>query len=323
MNKVSIILPVYNVAGYLPQCLDSILAQEHTNWEAILVDDGSTDTSGEICNDYAAKDPRFRVIHQSNAGAANAKNAGLEAVSGAYVAFLDSDDYVEPNWLSKMLDTMESTGSDVVECSFTKEYLGFGEPGNAGDYGAAEFDAESYLAQYLDVWTNSLFWNKLYRADLTKSIRFRRERRCIDDEFYTYKVVSGAGKIVRIPDALYHYRQRKSSAMASLKNKRQIAADAPEVLIERYRWIRERFPRLEKNYLRHDVDIMLYFAQLSHTPETMKAFRRIARYYLGQALFKFPGAVSLLNAVKLQFVSPKVLLREQQQNTVNTDSYYP
>ena len=93
---ISVVVPVYNVADYLPACLDSILSQDYDALEVILIDDGSTDASGAICDDYAARDSRVRVIHQKNGGAAAAKNAGLRAAGGEYLSFVDSDDYLEP-----------------------------------------------------------------------------------------------------------------------------------------------------------------------------------------------------------------------------------
>ena len=106
-NLISVIVPVYNVAAYLPQCLDSILQQDHEALEVILIDDGSTDCSGEICDGYAAADSRIRVIHQKNSGAAAAKNAGLRAATGEYLVFADSDDFVEPGAYSYMLRTLQ------------------------------------------------------------------------------------------------------------------------------------------------------------------------------------------------------------------------
>ncbi len=321
--KVSIVIPVYNVEKYLPECLDSVLKQSYVNWEAILVDDGSTDGSGKICDDYSAGDPRFRVIHQVNAGAANAKNTGLDHVTGACVAFLDSDDWVEPDWLETLVVTAKERQADVVECDFQKEYIGRSEIVNRWD--AETFTAETYLAQYLSNWTCSLFWNKLYRADLMKDIRFRRERRCIDDEFFTYKVVSGAEKIVRTGRVLYHYRQRASSAVFSVNNQLQITDDIHEVLIERYRWIASRFPMLRRNYLMHDVDTLLYLANHAvYACETANKFGRICRFYLKESILHYCGHVNLLYALRLQMIPTAQLLREKEPaKKENPSECYP
>ena len=322
---ISIIVPIYNVARYLPECLDSILAQTEPNWEAILVDDGSTDDSGSICDAYVQNDPRFRVIHQENSGAANAKNAGLDAAEGEYVAFIDSDDWVDPDWLEKMLSALESSGADVAECDFTKEYRNCSEPGNTASYSAGVFPSQEYLGIYLSNWSCSLFWNKVFKRKLTQNIRFRKERRCIDDEFYTYKVLSNAKKIVRIEDSLHHYRQRASSAVSSSKNRLQITDDSLEILIERYNWISSRFPELRKIYLKHDIEIMFYFAQaFDFCDETRLKFRKITGYYLGQCLRYIPDFLTLRYVLRLRMMDfSKLPSQAKTKASVDISSYYP
>lgn len=108
-DLISVIIPVYQVADYLPECLDSVLSQDHRNLEVILIDDGSKDDSGTICDRYAAADDRVKVIHQKNSGAAAAKNAGLRIATGEYLSFVDSDDYLEPNVYSYMVSCRAET----------------------------------------------------------------------------------------------------------------------------------------------------------------------------------------------------------------------
>ena len=117
-EMISVIIPVYNVAAYLPECLESILVQDYANLEIILIDDGSTDDSGVICNNYAQKDARVKVIHQKNGGAAAAKNAGLRVATGEYLAFADSDDYLEPDAYSHMMMLLKQSGADAADSSF-------------------------------------------------------------------------------------------------------------------------------------------------------------------------------------------------------------
>ena len=302
MKAVSIIIPVYNVSKYLRPCLDSVISQTYNELEIILVDDGSTDESGAICDEYAGQDSRFVVIHQQNAGAANAKNTGLDQATGDFVAFIDSDDYVESDWIEKIVNTAENYDADVVEFDFDKVYRNRSEGGNRYPE-ISVYTPEEYLGQYLDNWTCSLFCNKLFRRELVLDVRFRKERRCIDDEFFTYKAITGAKRIVRIPDVLYHYRQRASSAVSSQKNRLQIADDALEIMIERYNWIRKYFPRLQKVYLSHDVDIMFYFArEFVFTKEVAKKFRKTAKFYLRESIFCSRDRLTLLYAARLQIL---------------------
>lgn len=327
MDLISIIIPVYNVEAYLNDCLTSIAAQSYPHFEVIMVDDGSTDTSGQICQTYSDKDPRFKVIRQANAGAANAKNAGLDAAQGEYIAFIDSDDWVEPDWLKKMITTAKKTNADVVECSFLTEFTNRSEPGNdVNTFGAAQFTTEDYLRHYLQLWTCALFWNKLFKASLLSNIRFRKERRCIDDEFFTYKAVSGANKVVRISDCLYHYRQRRSSVMQKEETLLQRTADSIDILAERYQWISLRYPGLVMDYLRHDVDTLLYFATAYPFHEkAIASFRKTAKFYVTECFRHYPGKLTLYYALKARFFQRKAFRCASSCQLPDKDlaSYYP
>lgn len=323
-KKVSIIIPVYNVQRYLVECLDSVIGQTYHNLEIILIDDGATDESGKICDKYAELDDRIKVIHQSNQGAANAKNVGLDTMTGEYVTFIDSDDFAEPDWVEYMVCALEGTQADVVECNFILEYINKIAPGNNNLFFNKEFTNEEYMAQYLDNWTCSLFWNKLFRRELTEKIRFRKERRCIDDEFYTYKIFAKAKKIIRIDNVLYHYRQRISSVVTSEKNQHQITDDALEVLIERYTWIKKCFPKLTTTYLKHDIDILFYFRNsLLFTNDTVRKYKKIRRYYLKECFMHYPGRVTVQNMIMLMGVKRDYLLRNKEiESSIDREEYF-
>lgn len=323
MKKVSVIIPVYNVETYLPQCLDSVLAQTYSELEILLVDDGSTDLSGKICDEYRNRDSRICVFHQKNQGAANAKNTGLDYFTGEYVTFLDSDDYVEKDWIETLINVAENLNAKVVECNFKKEFVEYSEEETGCTEPYKIYTSEKYMEQYLEHWTCSLFWNKLFEATLVKDIRFRKERRCIDDEFFTYKLLTKATKIVQINRVLYHYRQRKSSAVTSDKNKYQIADDALEVLLERYYWVGNSYPNLRVKYLQHDVDIMFYFAKFNFKEDTTKKFKRISWEYVKESIKHWPGIQTMINLVLLLQISKKELLtvKEEQENK-NLSEYF-
>lgn len=119
---ISVIIPVYNVEKYLHRCLDSVIEQTYKNLEVILIDDGSTDHSGEICDDYAAKDVRIHVIHQENQGVSAARNKGLDTAKGEYIAFVDSDDYILPEMYAKMLECIIENNVDFCVCQWQYEY---------------------------------------------------------------------------------------------------------------------------------------------------------------------------------------------------------
>ena len=323
MKTVSIIIPVYQVAAYLPQCLDSVLGQTYHDLEILLIDDGSTDGSGEICEKYAAADHRIRLVHQENAGAANAKNKGLDLATGGYIAFADSDDYVEPVWIEKMVNALEEAGADAAECSFLKEYTDHTEQGNDETFANQLFTGREYMSQYLDRWTNSLFWNKLFRAELTKETRFRKERRCIDDEFYTYKVVGTAQKVVRIKEELYHYRQRASSAVFSPEKALQRTNDALEIMIERYQWIRQRYPELKKYILQRDVSNLHFFAtSFPFSNEAVKVFRTITKYYSFECIKRKMGWPLFRDTTMLFRYTNRALLKMKETDSATVSELF-
>ena len=122
---ISIIVPIYKVEEYLPRCIESILNQTYQDFELILVDDGSPDLSGDICDVYAETDPRIKVIHQENSGISDARNEGLSRAKGEYISFIDSDDWVHPEFLQQLLYTIEKYDADIAECGkiLTPEYI--------------------------------------------------------------------------------------------------------------------------------------------------------------------------------------------------------
>ena len=325
-QTVSIIIPVYNVERYLPECVDSVLAQTHQNLEVILIDDGSPDNCGAICDGYAARDNRVRVIHQTNAGAANAKNAGLDQAQGDYIAFMDSDDWAEPEWIERLLQTAQEQEADVVECNFRMDYVGSSEYGNDPDtFREAVFETEEYLRHYPSRWSCALFWNKLFRASLLTDVRFHRERRCVDDEFFTYKAVTGANRVVRIGDALYRYRQRRSSVTQSEKTLYQRTVDDIDILAERHQWMKCHYPAIAMDYLRHDVDTLLYFAgAYPFDRRAIQRFRITARYYFLECLRQFPGKVIFFYALRALLYRERNFAAGQIRNAAQADveKYY-
>lgn len=321
MPIVSIIVPVYNVSAYLPDCLNSIQQQTVQDWEAILVDDGSTDSSGSICDQYAANDSRFRVIHQTNAGAANAKNTGLDKVTGQFTAFVDSDDTVSPKWLETCLNVLKT--ADVVEYGFDRHLVsGYDSiPALAPE----EFSAEGYLNQYLNHWQCCLFWNKVFRSNILKDIRFRKERRCIDDEFFTYKAVTFARNIIRITDVLYHYRKRVSSVTHAQSMLYQKTVDSIDILSERYQWINNYYPKIAADYLRHDVNMLLYFsASFPFNEAAISRFYETAKFYFRECLRHYPDKLTCYYSLRTLFFKKKNFQRELpvQSSDSNTDDCF-
>ena len=259
MKIISVIIPVYNVEKYLSECLDSVINQTYKNLQIIIVDDGSTDFSGKICDVYAEKDNRITVVHQKNAGAGAAKNTGLELIDGDYFSIIDSDDYIELDMYEKMVNSLEKYNADIVQCLFRNVFVNDSFDRKykiKGNYPKV-LTSKSFLKEYLYDWKYAIFWNKLFKSSLLKEIRFPVGRK-IDDEFFTYKLVCSAKKVVNIDDILYNYRMRKTSVMNENDSDRLIY-DRIDCFIERYNYISNVYPSLKKNYILKLYDDLIYF----------------------------------------------------------------
>ena len=164
-NVITIIVPVYNVQNYLEACIDSILAQTYQALEIILVDDGSTDSSPAICDRYAQKDSRVRVIHKENGGAASAKNEALKVATGKYLTFVDSDDWIEPDAMAYMQELLELHQAQVVQCCFRDVFVDY----SRDRFFLTEFrsfDVMEYLRRFTEDWTCGLHCAKLFYREL-------------------------------------------------------------------------------------------------------------------------------------------------------------
>ena len=207
---ISVIVPVYNVAKYLPQCLESIICQSYQDLEIIVVDDGSTDESGKICDEYALKDKRIRVYHLENQGLSAARNYGIAKAAGEYIAFLDSDDWIEPDMYKILFDLAEQTGADIVTCRFYQEYQNKTEESFGPE--------KQFVVEGSDILHTYIFqrgicrdsWNNLFRTDLFRSIRFP-EGRSYEDYAIKPQLLQKAKKMVYTPACLLHYRNRENS----------------------------------------------------------------------------------------------------------------
>lgn len=215
MAEVSIIVPVYQVENYIRQCVDSILAQTFTDFELILVDDGSKDQSGQICDEYAEMDKRVKVIHKENGGLSDARNRGMDQMVGKYFMFVDSDDYIAPTIVECLYKNIVNQNADIAVCNFLYYFEDEREKNFSTNIkseilsGKEVFYSRKNERNY-GIWT--VAWNKLYRRDKLGKIRFRFGK-YHEDEFWANEIYQINIKIVTIPECLYYYRQRDNSIM--------------------------------------------------------------------------------------------------------------
>lgn len=218
-QMISVIVPVYNVKPYLKKCLDSIIEQTYRDLEILVIDDGSTDGSGAICDDYAKKDSRIKVFHTGNQGLSAARNLGLDKAKGEYFGFVDSDDWVEPNMFEVLLNRAVITDSEAICCGYYRQYTKHFTIHQIVET-ETRIEGEELICATMKGNVIALYaWNKLYKRDLFDNCRFP-ENMLFEDIATTWKLLIKCHRVTCVPDALYHYNIRKDSIgnTKSMKN---------------------------------------------------------------------------------------------------------
>ena len=213
---ISVIVPIYQVEAYLEECLDSILNQTYRQLEIILVDDGSPDRCGEICDRYASQDSRIQVIHQTNQGLSAARNAGMDIATGEYISFIDSDDYIDSHFYEKMEQGFQDyPEAPIITCLAYRDEEGFITQHTHKNTNQPEFHSTLTFCEDCILGKMSVVvWNKLFCSELLKSIRFRVGRN-FEDFLFLHDLSpilkKYSGEVVTIPHYLYYYRIRQGS----------------------------------------------------------------------------------------------------------------
>ena len=213
-DVISVIVPVYNVSAYLPECLDSILSQDYEKLEVILIDDGSTDDSGAVCDAYAQRDGRIRVIHQKNRGLSGARNAGLDAAEGEWIAFVDSDDTITPDFCAKLYHAAQETGAQMVVCNYRQVDEALTPIREQYLHVRREVLTPEQALEHSTLLPYMVVWNKLYHRSIFAQLRFA-EGTLNEDTLLIAYAYEKAEKIANIPDAMYLYRKVAGSIVNS------------------------------------------------------------------------------------------------------------
>lgn len=226
--EISVIVPIYRIEKYLPQCIESLLNQSFLNFELILVDDGSPDNCPKICDDYSKKDARVKVVHKENGGLLSARKAGLKAAKGKYIAYVDGDDWVDKFYLDTLFKLAEANDADLVVTGRFREFNGKIEtvkPRMVGVYNETDIKSKVlpnaiYNGRFCEHDISTYVWNKLFKKELLSKVLYDVPNEIImgEDAAITYAYLSISKKIVisRIP--LYYYRQRHDSIVKSIEN---------------------------------------------------------------------------------------------------------
>lgn len=223
MNRplISVIVPIYNVEPYLDRCVKSIVEQSYDRLEIILVDDGSPDNCPALCDAWAERDSRIKVIHKTNGGLSDARNAGLAAAAGELISFIDSDDWIEPDFLSALYHAMEQTGAEIAECA-TQYVAEDGAIIRTRKAASGQLDRMEALRRLvLEDGVYQTVWNKLYRREAVQGIPFAVGK-TNEDEFWTYQVFDRIHKLATVETPLYNYLQRGTSIIGIGYNIRRL-----------------------------------------------------------------------------------------------------
>lgn len=236
MEKISVIVPVYNVSQYLRKCIDSILEQDYKNFEIILINDGSTDDSGKICDEYAEKYKNINVYHQKNGGISSARNLGVSKVTGKYISFVDSDDFVMKDFLSSMHSNLKNNNVDI-SCCGSYEYFNKNKITNSNYINIEQKYEKDEAQKYLNIigYFNCGPWNKLYKREVFDGIIFPVGKKS-EDMYVMHKLINNAKNgLYYSSEPKYFYRQREGS----ITNTSNINYDVIDAIEETYRFYKE------------------------------------------------------------------------------------
>lgn len=308
-NKISIIVPIYNVEKYLNRCIESIINQTYKNLEIILVDDGSPDNCPQICDEYAKQDHRIKVIHKKNGGLSSARNAGMNIATGEYIGFVDSDDYIDVHMYEVLLNACLSQDCKLSICKiqhFTGDRYS-DEIKICDTYNSISNEEALWRLQGEDGELFCVAWNKLYHKDLFYELRYP-EGKINEDEFVTYKAIHQAGNVVVCESVLYFYYQDNNSSIT--KNKKYFTyEDVFDAFNEREEYFKAAgYPKLELATYRSYLDrIMHNYIILKKNKEKEKQYfdiltKRYREKYKVRG-HRLPGV-----GYKLFYVSPKLYL---------------
>lgn len=299
--EVSIIVPVYNMEKYLEECLNSIMSQTFANWECVLIDDGAKDRSGEICDLYANKDKRFKVLHVENGGLSYARNIGVREAKGKFIAFCDADDWMDPQMIEYMHNLITSNDADAVQVGIWREFTDHRKK-RSFVKGQKKFNREEAILELTkDKTIPSYVWNKMFRKEIIGADF--PEGKMYEDIYVCSKWFPKINKFICDSTPLYHYRMRKGSIIHSGKSEYLLDA------LSAQRFRADEFLKLNLssfNQLTHDLTltkIAVYLAKNIARHEVNKRKRYKAVTQISNSL-TLPGKEERkLLGVKLHFRS--------------------
>lgn len=283
-DLITIIVPIYNVEKYIKKCIDSILCQTYKNIEIILVDDESSDNCGVICDEYAQRDNRIRVIHKKNGGQSDARNVGLKIANGKYIGFIDSDDYIKQDMIQNLYNLMKEKNADITICAY--ELLNENEKpkdNKSGEiYSFNSIDAVQELLKSKLITSHC--WNKLYKKELWENIEFPIGRK-FEDIAVMHLVFEKANKIVYKDEIGYYYIKRNNSTMKNINE--SLVNDLREMSIEREEHIKKyitqnskyaEMSEVKRIKMCYDYIILGNLEELYNSTKYIEDYKKLKKY---------------------------------------------
>lgn len=288
---ISVIVPVYKVEPYLDRCVQSIVDQTYSNLEIILVDDGSPDNCPAMCDAWAEKDRRVKVIHKKNGGQSDARNTGLAVCVGAYIAFVDSDDWIHPDYFRLLYITAQKYNAQISACD-----VKFVHEGDSVNYAPSTVTSKCYTPEQAVATLiegtvfRAVVWNKLYQRSIIIDERFPVGKNH-EDEFFTYRILDKAVRLAYIDAPLYFYFQRPGSIMHMPSIKR---LDALEAYLERLNLLKAKYPQLyQEDKASFCVSCISFYSAALRTPvDCMDIYLSKIKNYRKKLKFTFSELLS-------------------------------
>lgn len=298
LQMISVIIPVYKVEPYLRKCVDSVLAQTYTNLEVILVDDGSSDNCPAICDEYAVKDSRIKVIHQKNAGVSAARNAGLDAATGTYIGFVDSDDWIEPDMYETMVRTLQKTNSDIACIDVVREREGTHSTVNKANKVTVLSQKEALMSLYGDGCIGCTVWSYLIKSTVCAGLRFACDISVAEDFLFATKLMVRINKVIHLNYTCYHYVIRENSAYHSINEGFWSSMLAHDMM---YDEIVTNAPYAEIEVCANNICSDLLHAWYAYNVQglTRERYLQIRLHIQRYISFKAVAHMTLMNKVKL------------------------
>ena len=277
---ISVIVPIYNVEKYVNKCVDSIMSQTYKNIEIILVDDGSTDKSGSIVEEYKNKDVRIKVIHKENGGLSDARNYGMKYSNGKYLLFIDSDDWIDNSMIEIIYRNLKEYNADISICEFIEE----DEKGEKLSYKKYDdkihiFDSKDAIRELItQKYITNHAWNKLYKKEVFNNVEYPKGQ-LMEDVSTTYKLIENSNKVVYQNTSLYHYIQRSKSILGNI-NARRIN-DQEKAFFERDEYLLKKYPEykteIEIDYIMNIKT--LYYLAIMCNEKSLYNSKKYKEYY--------------------------------------------